>query len=171
MGHLRIRTKNAINAHRVLNIGEVANASGVSAKMVRHYESIGLIPQAQRTMSNYRTYSEKDVHTLQFIHQARNLGFSIVQIGNLLALWQDRRRSSRKVKELAAAHIEELEHRIAELQAMKHTLQALAARCHGDDRPECPILENLERADSSAAQAAMRAVGLRSRRHVSCLKK
>lgn len=167
MNQARIRTKNATGIDRSLNIGEAAKASGISAKMVRHYESIGLISKAKRTLSNYRTYSENDVHTLQFIRHARNLGFSIERIGNLLALWQDQRRPSRKVKALVAAHIEELEHRIAELQAMKYTLQKLAAHCYGDDRPECPILENLAQGDGSAARATTRMVELRSRRSVS----
>jgi len=126
-----------------LNIGQAAEASGVSAKMIRHYEEIGLIPKARRTDSNYRTYSEADVHTLRFIKQARNLGFPIGAIGKLLALWRDHRRPSRKVKELALAHVQELEARIRELQTMKHTLEHLAKHCHGDDRPDCPILEGL----------------------------
>lgn len=129
----------------LLNIGQAADASGVSAKMVRHYEEIGLIPKARRTHAGYRMYSQSDVHTLRFIKQARNLGFSIERIKKLLALWLDRRRPSRKVKELAAAHIQELEERIREMQAMKRTLEMLARRCHGDDRPDCPILEGLEK--------------------------
>lgn len=128
---------------RSLNIGQVAQASGVSAKMIRHYEEIGLMPRAKRTHSNYRTYSEADVHTLRFIRQARTLGFPIGAIGKLLTLWRDHRRPSRKVKELALAHVQELEARIAELQTMKHTLEHLAKHCHGDDRPDCPILEGL----------------------------
>jgi len=126
-----------------LNIGQTAAASGVSAKMIRHYEEIGLVPRARRTDSNYRTYSEADVHTLRFIKQARNLGFPIDAIGKLLALWRDHRRPSRKVKELALAHVQELDARIRELQTMKHTLEHLAKHCHGDDRPDCPILEGL----------------------------
>jgi len=126
-----------------MNIGEAANHSGVSAKMIRHYESIGLIPKATRTFSGYRTYSASDVHTLRFIRQARNLGFSIKQIEQLLGLWRNQRRPSSKVKALAQEHIAELDARIAELEAMKRTLGSLAAHCHGDDRPECPILEGL----------------------------
>lgn len=129
-----------------MNIGEAARASGVSAKMVRYYEEIGLIPKARRTLSGYRTYSANDVHSLRFIKQARNLGFSIEQIEQLLALWQDRRRPSRKVKELAHAHIDELEARIREMRDMKRTLETLVKQCHGDDRPDCPILEGLEKA-------------------------
>lgn len=128
-----------------MNIGEAAEASGVSAKMVRHYEEIGLIPKAKRTLSGYRTYAESDVHTLRFIKQARNLGFSIEKIAQLLALWQDRRRPSRKVKELAHAHIQELDARIREMQEMKQTLEMLAKHCHGDDRPDCPILKGQEK--------------------------
>ena len=128
-----------------MNIGEAARSSGVSAKMLRHYEEIGLIPAAQRTLAGYRVYSTNDVHTLRFIKQARNLGFSIAAIQKLLALWQDRHRPSRKVKELAAAHIRELEARIIEMQNMKRTLETLAANCHGDEHPECPILQGLEK--------------------------
>lgn len=128
-----------------MNIGEAAQASGVSAKMLRHYEEIELIPKTKRTFSGYRMYSERDVHMLRFIKQSRNLGFSIEKIGQLLALWQDRRRTSRKVKELALVHIQELEERIREMQDMKRTLAMLAENCHGDDRPECPILAGLEK--------------------------
>ena len=127
-----------------MNIGEAARHSGVSAKMVRHYEEIGLIPKVQRTLAGYRVYSQNDVHTLRFIKQARNLGFSIDAIQKLLALWQDRNRPSRKVKELAAAHIRELDARITEMQKIKATLETLSKHCHGDDHPECPILEGLE---------------------------
>lgn len=134
-----------------LNIGQAAEASGVSAKMIRHYEEIGLIPKARRTFSNYRTYSESDVHTLRFVKQARNLGFPIEMIEELLTLWRDRRRPSRKVKELALTHIKELDARIAELQDMKHTLEHLAHHCHGDDRPDCPILEGLEKKPTASA--------------------
>lgn len=128
-----------------MNIGQAAQASGVSTKMVRYYEEIGLIPKARRTLSGYRIYRSADVHSLRFIKQARNLGFSIDRIEKLLALWQDRRRPSRKVKELAHAHIEELESRIREMQDMKRTLETLVRQCHGDERPDCPILEGLER--------------------------
>lgn len=127
-----------------LNIGEAAKVSGVSAKMIRHYEEIGLIGKAARTYSGYRTYTDSDVHVLRFVRQARNLGFSIKQIGELLALWKDRRRPSSKVKSLAQAHIQELEEKIREMQAMKATLEHLSHCCHGDDRPDCPILEGLE---------------------------
>ena len=127
----------------LMNIGEAAKASGVSAKMIRHYESVGLFPQALRTESGYRQYSDKEVHTLRFIRQSRALGFSIEQIRDLLGLWHNRRRSSRQVKALAQAHLEELEEKLQELQAMKTTLEHLVHCCHGDDRPDCPILEEL----------------------------
>ncbi|TAK48841.1 MAG: Cu(I)-responsive transcriptional regulator [Betaproteobacteria bacterium] len=139
-----------------MNIGHTARASGVSAKMIRHYEGIGLIPRASRTGSGYRTYNAKDVHTLRFIRQARNLGFSIRQIEELLGLWRNQRRPSSKVKALALAHIEELDARIGELEAMKQTLQALALHCHGDERPECPILDGLAAPSPAAAPHAAR---------------
>jgi MerR family copper efflux transcriptional regulator len=126
-----------------MNIGDAATASGVSAKMIRHYESIGLIPAARRSFNGYRTYAENEVHTLRFIHQARKLGFSMAQIAELLGLWRNQRRSSAKVKSLAQAHIDELDVKIREMTAMKATLEHLVHCCHGDDRPECPILENL----------------------------
>ncbi|HEX7030947.1 MAG TPA: Cu(I)-responsive transcriptional regulator [Gammaproteobacteria bacterium] len=125
------------------NIGEASEASGVSAKMIRHYEQIGLIPPANRTFTNYRIYTASDVHTLQFIKRARTLGFSIRQIGVLLDLWQDRNRSSAEAKRLALEHVAELEAKIRELKAMSDTLRQLAENCHGDDRPDCPILEDL----------------------------
>ena len=127
-----------------MNIGEAALASGVSAKMIRHYEDIGLINKAKRSDAGYRLYGENDLHSLRFIKQARNLGFPIEQIKALLDLWKNQRRTSRKVKELALNHISELEERIAELQDIKQSLENLVHHCHGDDRPDCPILENLE---------------------------
>ena len=126
-----------------VNIGAAAKASGVTAKMIRHYEEIGLIPQAKRTDSGYRRYSSNDVHTLRFIRQARVLGFSIKQIETLLGLWQNRRRASATVKRLAMEHVAELERKISEMQVMKATLEQLATNCHGDGRPECPILDGL----------------------------
>ena len=127
----------------MMNIGQAAQASGVSAKMVRHYESVGLFPEARRTESGYRQYTDRDVHTLRFIRQSRDLGFSIEQIRELLGLWQNRRRSSRQVKALAQAHIRELDAKLQELQTMKATLEHLVHCCHGDERPECPILDEL----------------------------
>ena len=126
-----------------MNIGQAATASGVSAKMIRHYEQVGLFPEPGRTDAGYRQYNEKEVHTLRFIRQARDLGFSIPQIGELVGLWQNRRRPSRQVKALAEAHIQELQQKAQDLLAMKATLEHLVQCCHGDDRPECPILENL----------------------------
>lgn len=125
------------------NIGEAAKASGVSAKMIRHYESIGLIGAAQRTDAGYRIYSERDVQVLQFIHRSRALGFSLEQIRTLLALWQDKQRASKDVRAMARRHIDELDRKIADMQAMRRTLETLATRCHGDDRPDCPILDDL----------------------------
>jgi Cu(I)-responsive transcriptional regulator len=125
------------------NIGEAARASGVTAKMVRHYESIGLLPPARRTEAGYRQYGMDDVRILQFIHRGRALGFSLDQIAGLLALWRDKGRASADVRRLALEHIDELDRKIAELEAMKRTLAALANSCHGDDRSDCPILDDL----------------------------
>ena len=140
-----------------MNISQAAAASGVSAKMIRHYEAIGLVPRPRRTGANYRLYGEADVHMLRFVRAARDLGFSMSQIGELLDLWRDRRRPSRKVKALVTAHVRELERRIAELQAMKSTLEQLAHHCHGDERPDCPILERLEGDQGHPRKAARRA--------------
>lgn len=126
-----------------LTIGDAAKASGVSAKMIRHYESIGLIDAARRTDSGYRLYSDQDVHVLRFVHRARELGFSLEQIGVLLSLWQDKSRASADVRALARSHITELDRKIAEMQAMRRTLESLAASCHGDARSDCPILDDL----------------------------
>ena len=134
-----------------MSIGEAARASGVSAKMIRHYESVGLFPQAARTDANYRQYTGKEVGTLRFIRHSRDLGFSIEQIRELLGLWQNRRRPSRQVKALAQAHLEELEAKLMDLQAMKSTLENLVRCCHGDDRPDCPIIETLESTDAAAS--------------------
>jgi len=133
----------AIRSAEILTIGEAAAASGVSAKMIRYYESIGLVRPATRTESNYRTYDDKAVETLRFVARARHLGFSMDEIGRLLGLWQDRARASADVKALAMKHIDELERRIAAMTAMKMTLEDLALRCHGDDRPDCPIIEGI----------------------------
>lgn len=126
-----------------LNIGDASKATGVSAKMIRHYESIGLIPKAKRTYSGYRLYAENELHELRFIRSARDLGFSIASIGELLKLWRDKRRPSTRVKSLALEQIRLLEAKIREMEAMKATLERLARHCHGDERPECPILEEL----------------------------
>jgi len=126
-----------------LNIGQAAQASQVSAKMIRHYEDIGLVPKAKRTLSNYRTYSENEVHALRFIRQSRALGFSMKQIKTLLDLWRNHRRPSSQVKSLALAHIADLDMKIREMQAMKRSLETLAHHCRGDERPECPILDSL----------------------------
>ncbi|MEW6759784.1 MAG: Cu(I)-responsive transcriptional regulator [Pseudomonadota bacterium] len=126
-----------------MTIGDAAKASGVSAKMIRHYESIGLIDAARRTDSGYRLYSDQDVHVLRFVHRARELGFSLEQIGVLLSLWQDKSRASADVRALARSHITELDRKIAEMQAMRRTLESLAASCHGDARSDCPILDDL----------------------------
>lgn len=147
-----------------MNIGDAAKASGVSAKMIRHYETVGLFPEPHRTDAGYRQYSEGDVHTLRFIRQARDLGFSLDQIKELLALWQDRRRPSRQVKALAEAHIQELEQKLQELQLMKATLAHLVHCCHGDDRPECPILETLSSQSRGIAPPASKANGTRGLR-------
>ena len=129
--------------HGLHNIGEAAKASGVSAKMIRHYESIGLVEAARRTDAGYRVYSERDVQVLQFIHRSRELGFSLEQIKTLLALWQDKHRASKDVRAMAKRHIAELDEKIASMQAMRRTLETLATKCHGDDRPDCPILDDL----------------------------
>ena len=130
-----------------MNIGQAAEASGVSAKMIRHYEAVGLVPAPNRTDAGYRQYTGAEVHTLHFIRRSRDLGFSIQQIGELVGLWRDRKRPSRQVKALAQAHILELEQKAQQLLAMKATLEHLVHCCHGDGRPECPILEKLEEED------------------------
>ncbi len=135
----------------MMNIGEVAGASGVSAKMIRHYEKLGLLPEALRTEAGYRQYAQADVQTLRFIRHSRDLGFALSEIAELVGLWQNRRRPSRQVKALAEAHIMELNLKAVELLAMKSALQHLVDCCQGDERPECPILDGL------AGDAAMSA--------------
>ena len=125
------------------NIGEAAARSGVSAKMIRHYESLSLLPKVGRTASGYRQYGPREVHTLRFVRRARELGFSMVEIAALLKLWQNRRRASADVKRIALSHVADLDRRMSEMAAMKRTLESLAACCHGDDRPDCPILDEL----------------------------
>lgn len=129
------------------NIGDASTRSGVTAKMIRHYESLGLLPGIRRTGSGYRQYSASDVHTLRFIKRSRDLGFSMAEIAELLKLWQNRRRASADVKRIALAHVADLERRIEEMVAMKSTLASLALSCHGDQRPDCPIIEGLARDD------------------------
>lgn len=133
---------------KTLNIGQAAAASGVSAKMIRHYESIGLIPEARRTASGYRLYDEADVHTLRFVRRARELGFSMPEISKLIGLWKNRSRASAEVKRLAQQHVRDLNDRITKLQEMRDTLQKLVICCKGDQRPECPILSAIARRDS-----------------------
>lgn len=127
----------------LLEIGEAAAASAVSAKRIRHYEAIGLMPSAQRSLANYRLYSEADLHRLRFIQRARSLGFGMVRIRTLLGLWDDPGRSSAEVKREVQSHIDALQAQIRSLQAMQQSLQQLARHCHGDQRPDCPILEEL----------------------------
>ncbi|KAF0116019.1 MAG: transcriptional regulator MerR family [Rhodobacteraceae bacterium] len=126
-----------------MNIGEAAKASGVSAKMIRYYEETGLIPPAGRSGSGYRTYGPKEVQILRFVRRARDLGFPMVKVAELLALWRDRERASSDVKHLAEDQIAALEHRIREMEAMKGTLEHLVHCCAGDTRPDCPILDDL----------------------------
>ena len=126
-----------------MNIGQAASQSGLSAKMIRYYENIDLLPKAGRSDSGYRRYSAQDLNRLAFIKRSRDLGFSLEEVGKLLALWQDRSRASAEVKALAASHIAELNRKISEMTNLRDTLSELAASCHGDDRPECPILREL----------------------------
>ena len=126
-----------------MNIGHASTRSGVSQRMIRHYEAIGLIPRPARRASGYRDYDERDVHTLRFIRKARDLGFPVEEIRQLLALWQDRSRASADVKALACARAEVLKRKEVELQAMRRSLEQLARSCHGDSRADCPILEGL----------------------------
>ena len=140
-------------------IGEAAEASGVSAKMIRHYEANGLMPQAGRTFAGYRLYNDNDLHRLRFIKRARSLGFSVKEIEQLLGLWDDRRRASSEVKRLALEHARQLEQKIRELETMRRTLQSLAAHCHGDSHPECPILDDLAGMTPPPAQGRRRGRG------------
>ena len=133
-----------------MNIGQAAETSGVTAKMIRYYESIGLLPDAQRSSSGYRQYSEADIHRLRFVRRSRDFGFSMAQIDALLGLWQ-KRRPSQGVKKIALAHVAELDEKIQHLTELRNTLKHLADCCHGDQRPECPILESLSGKPQAAA--------------------
>lgn len=126
-----------------MNISEAAKKSGVPAKTIRYYEGIGLIAEPPRSEGGYRVYSSRDVETLRFIQRARSLGFAVKDVSDLLALWHDRSRASAEVKTLAQRHVVEIERKIADLESMRATLTSLVSRCHGDDRPDCPILEEL----------------------------
>lgn len=126
-----------------MNIGEASRRSAVSAKMIRHYESLGLLPKVARTDAGYRQYDAAAIHTLRFIRRARDLGFGMQEIGELLALWRNRRRASSQVKRIALEHAADLQRRVAAMQAMQRTLEQLAHCCAGDDRPDCPILDDL----------------------------
>ena len=142
-----------------MKIGEAARASGVSAKMIRYYEDIEIVSEASRETNGYRTYTDTDVHTLRFIKRARDLGFSVEEIRRLVSLWRNARRPSAEVKKIALAHIGDLKQKIVELQSMASALEHLANHCHGDQRPECPILDDL-----SGAENATRRRGDRLRR-------
>lgn len=134
-----------------MNIGQASAASGVSTKMIRYYEQTGLIPKAARRDSGYRDYDENDVHRLRFIRRARDLGFTVEQIGDLLNLWTDRQRASADVKMLALGHVDQLKAKMAEIDAMVETLETLVSSCHGDDRPDCPIILGLAESDTLPA--------------------
>ena len=132
-----------------MNIGEVSSRSGVSQRMIRHYEKVGLVPRAVRRASGYRDYGDDDVHRLRFVRRARDLGFGIEEIRRLLALWQDRDRSSAEVKALALTRAGELRRKEQEMASMRRTLEALARSCSGNERPDCPILDDLAAADGA----------------------
>jgi MerR family gold-responsive transcriptional activator of gol and ges genes len=137
-----------------MNIGEASKTSRVSAKMIRYYEQIGLIPAAERSDSGYRAYTSSDIHRLHFIRRARDLGFSVAEIGNLLSLWNDQSRQSSDVKRLAQQHLEELDRRMAAIREMSDTLKQLIGCCAGDERPDCPILQVLEQPDDDTIVSA-----------------
>jgi Cu(I)-responsive transcriptional regulator len=135
----------------LLDIGRASRESGVSVKMIRHYEAIGLLKKVARTSANYRIYNDNDIHTLRFIKRARALGFAMGDIRALLALWQNKSRPSASVKRIAGGHLQDLKRRIAEMQSMAATLEHLTHNCHGDGRPECPILEDLAGSETGGA--------------------
>jgi MerR family copper efflux transcriptional regulator len=137
-------------AHAAVNIGAAARRSGITVKMIRYYEAIGLIAPADRSAGNYRTYDRRDINRLEFIKRARGLGFSLEEIRQLLALWGDGGRASAEVKALVTSHIAELDGRIAALKSMRRTLANLAERCDGDERPDCPIIDDLAGIDDPA---------------------
>ena len=148
-----------------MNIGQAARASGVSAKMIRYYEQTGLLPPAGRTGSGYRVYTAADVHKLRFVRRARDLGFSVAEVADLLALWNDRSRQSAEVKRVAQQRIGELRERMHDLQQMLDTLQTLVDSCAGDDRPDCPILAGLERWEEGANESRPRTGAVARRCH------
>lgn len=125
-----------------MNIGQASERSGVSAKMIRYYESVGLLPSAARRPNGYRDYGDQEVAVLQFVRRTRDLGFSLDEVSALLALWSNKRRPSREVKRMAEQHIADLEHRISEMRTVMKTLRGLAKTCHGDERSDCPILDD-----------------------------
>lgn len=137
-----------------MNIGQAAQATGVTPKMIRHYESLGMLPGVPRTDAGYRQYDERTLHTLRFIRRARDLGFSLEEIEKLLTLWADQARASAEVKSLASRHVADLDARIAQMQAMRRTLQHLVHACHGDGRPDCPILDDLAAGREGGAASA-----------------
>ena len=140
-----------------MNIGQAAKASGVSAKMIRYYETIGLIAPVHRTDAGYRIYEDPDVHALRFISRARDLGFSVEHMRELIALWRDRDRASADVKAIALAHVEMLEQKAKALHQMSETLKHLAANCHGDGRPDCPIIEDFAKSEPTQPRSKRRA--------------
>ena len=142
-----MNTGHAQDFGQLVSIGEAARLSGISPRMVRHYEGLGLLSKVARTESGYRQYSAADVHTLRFIKRSRDMGFSMEQVAELVGLWHNRRRTSASVKRVAQAHLDELEQRIAAMQAMQRTLAHLVHCCHGDQRPDCPILDDLSGSD------------------------
>ncbi len=156
MAHAAYSTASGRAAVGTLTIGDAARASGVSAKMIRHYESLGLMPRAARTGSNYRTYGEREVNELRFIRRARELGFSTGHIAALLGLWRNRHRTAANVKALALTHATELEAKVRELEGMVAALKHLAGHCHGDERPDCPILDDLASGPRAAKQPRRR---------------